>query len=370
MLGPTSSAGGSGSGGNGTGRSSAAYPTPIGSEAFAPFDLGEGSSTMYSMSNQGQVDSSFDFDRIGPDPPTAYNPFVNLGFGGNLNGTNFGFTNLQNHPQQSQPIPQTSIFPQYNSLDIPIEQTFDFSMLDPSFMDLVNSFGGDAFMEPDPFAIPTNQPQQSNGTSHDSRVSPNWNGQENGETSQEPIEVVDDQNAAFFEMFTNSRPPDSQQTHSSDSVNNLHPTNDYPYNETSGISATPRTVPPSQSASSGPFSSAPSSIPSLHPSDIHTTYAQAPISSIYTPLVLPENVQDTFSGSIEPSTNAIGLNATYDSPAAALQQPRTKTRTFGLAMASRSDAKGLEQESKFDNLPLVGGWFDAADLPTVARDHL
>jgi hypothetical protein len=40
------------------------------------------------------------------------------------------------------------------------------------------------------------------------------------------------------------------------------------------------------------------------------------------------------------------------------------------AMGSSTVNDAWKRDPNMDGLPLVGGWFDAADLPAVARDHL
>jgi hypothetical protein len=40
------------------------------------------------------------------------------------------------------------------------------------------------------------------------------------------------------------------------------------------------------------------------------------------------------------------------------------------AMGSATVNDAWKRDPNMDGLPLVGGWFDAADLPAVARDHL
>lgn len=235
---------------------------------------------------------------------------------------------------------------------------FDFSTLDPNFMSLVNSF--DNTFQSNPAPISTSH--QAGPSQHYTQIPSQPQQQSQSRTQSQPLmpsfsaTVTDDTSTGFTPYINNDySPPSDPQAPMSTG---------YPL--------------------SGNDMSAPT--PSRHFEHLSTMIANSarPESGPPAP-VIGEPTWNTATGSNDPKyfdanpenssldgagvrvSEVLGDKRPEDPSAYAFQSTTSYSTTFQKPTDSRA---GLGAALDQEGYELVGGWFDANDLPRVARDHL
>ena len=242
--------------------------------------------------------------------------------------SNFGGSILgESHSGYQAPSVQHAT---YNPRSGP-EELFDFSTLDPNFMSLVNSFGNTSTNGPPP-----------------------------------PIEYLP--------------PPTTTPENVFDSYVNGGPTSLTPFIDPSMGSSSPGPAPASSSitppesieslfTSSNPVTQnlKPSVSPNGVPYQAYVTDITDGSDPAHHTTITTEILDD---GHARITQNTIGVSGDHPSP----NQPYGQINGVGNLRSDAVPGKpfGGKKESELDGagMSLVGGWFDAADLPRVARDHL
>jgi hypothetical protein len=239
-----------------------------------------------------------------------------------------------------------------------VEETFDFSTLDPGLMDLVNSF-----QETSTAPVQTSQAQQQGQQTQQQQPAP---------PPQQPTSMDTPAALAYLSQTASTLPsqPDFDSSFG------------FPQNASqslpSSISPLSQQPPPALWPQANEFSGVAAQAPSSVPKHSSTT----------------STATDNFSFGSTPSSNSVPYQAyvidvpdSGGSTSASNVSPQhgpLEAQAIGVKDDGASGRNTLPADGKMgegywrtdgemkvdDEGTLVGGWFDAADVPKAARDHL
>lgn len=220
---------------------------------------------------------------------------------------------------------------------------FDFSTLDPNFMSLVNSFDNTFQSTPAPMRL-GNQP----GPLHNQPQPPSF-----------AATVADDTSTGFTPYLNNDYSPPN---HGPDAIPST--STGYPLSQNDMTAPTPgrhfehlsNMISNNARLQPGP----------PHPIVGEPTWSTA-AGSDGPRYFDPNTVSGTLHGDDPRIAEAIGDKTPEDPSSYAAQSSASYNTSFQKPVDSRA---GLGAALDQEGYELVGGWFDANDLPRVARDHL
>ncbi|ORY34613.1 hypothetical protein BCR39DRAFT_513615 [Naematelia encephala] len=215
----------------------------------------------------------------------------------------------------------------------PIEELFDFSTLDPNLMSLINDLSSTSTGPVEPIPVSNSVPPPA---PHPQQNSMDFD--YTGPTGLTPFLETAPPVAGFSPATTSSNSQPSYPNSASG----------HPYQQGAGASFSP-TPPTSMPQSTGSSYQA-------YVSDSSANIFTNPNPSNAFPTSANNPVVQNVLGVHGPHPSATPLSTSANS----LPQPAH----------GATGGPGWKGEENLDEMPLVGGWFDAADLPKVARDHL
>lgn len=276
----------------------------------------------------------------------------------------------------------TSRLPDVIANNLPQDPTtmFDFSTLDPNFMSLVNSFDN-TFQAPQAFPpVQQRSPQQQQQqpvlsqqafTQQQQQTQPNYSSQQTSMTSESnPSNESSTGLTPFLNpdyTSPNSSGPSPPVTTGYASAADLAPTPGHHFellSKTVNYNVNGGAIPTAAEANGSAYRSVPSQ------SSQSQSQGQTPSSSIQEPWMSLQNDIGPGDGSDILLSQALGEKSPEDDLLRMGRDhppPSTYSNSFQMPSDTRAgQGAGMDTEG----FELVGGWFDANDLPRVARDHL